>query len=63
MAAMLSRPQCVKSIYMHVILTLSITIIVLFHHHDYGYFWDLYLHGHSFWTADLGFLKFWFWAT
>ena len=47
-AAMSHGLYTFKSIYMHVILTLSITIIVLFHHDDYDYYWDCYRHGHSF---------------
>ena len=38
-------------------------ISVLFHYDNCCYFWDVYVHGHSFWTLDLSFLItgcFWF---
>ena len=36
-------------------LLFLIAISVLFRHYDY--YWDVYVHGYSFWTTDIGFLK------
>ena len=42
-----------KSICVLVLITIS----VIFHRDHYDYCWDVCIHGYSFWTTDLGFLK------
>ena len=38
-------------------LLILITISVLFHHDKYECYWDVHVHGYSFWTPGLRFLK------
>ena len=40
-----------------VIITRLITNVALFNHDNYLYYWLVYVHDHSFWIMDLGFLK------
>ena len=49
--------RCSGVEYHHFVFLIDIGNCILFHHHSYYYTWDVYVHVHSFWTTNVGFLK------
>ena len=52
----LTEHACLSQ-FLDVILAFLITNSVLFHHDNYKYYWDVYIHGYSYWTTNLGFTE------